>query len=69
MLHVDDYTRLLEEAGFASARIEPKTVYTREVLHEKARRKGRMAHYERIAGKGVDGKTGSVIIVATKATE
>ena len=66
MLAVDDYARLLENVGFASATIEPKTVYTREVLHEKAQRKGRLDHYARIADADIDSKTGSVIIVARK---
>lgn len=67
MLTADEYARLLEEVGFASAEIEPKTIYTREVLREKAERKGRMHHFERIADADIDSKTGSVIIVARKA--
>ena len=64
MLSAGGYARLLEEVGFASARIEPKTVYTRAVLQEKAQRKGRMEHFERIADQDIDSKTGSVIIIA-----
>lgn len=66
MLAVDEYARLLEETGFSSAVIEPKTVYTREVLHEKAERKGRLDRYERIADADIDSKTGSVIIFARR---
>ena len=66
MLSTDCYLRLLEETGFADAVIEPKTVYTREVLHEKAERKGRLDHFGRIADADIDSKTGSVIIVAHK---
>lgn len=67
MLAVDDYARLLESIGFASATIEPKTIYTREILHEKAQRKGRLDHYARIADADIDSKTGSVIITARRA--
>ena len=66
MLAVDDYAHLLEEIGFTSALIEPKTVYTREVLREKATRKDRLDHFARIADADVDSKTGSVIIVARR---
>ncbi len=66
MLSADGYLQLLEEVGFASATIEPKTIYTRDVLHEKARRKGRMEHFNRLVDYDVDGKTGSVILVARK---
>ena len=64
MLAADEYLRLLEEVGFVQATLEPKTVYTREVLREKAQRKGREAHYDRISEADIDSKTGSVIIVA-----
>lgn len=64
MLPVGAYAELLKEAGFSSATIEPKTVYTIDVLHEKAQRKGRMEHFARIEGQDVSGKTGSVIITA-----
>ena len=42
----------------------PKTVYTIEVLREKARRKGRMEHFERVKDLDVSDKTGSVVITA-----
>lgn len=64
MLGADEYASLLREIGFSGAVIEPKTVYTKDVLLEKAQRKGRMSHYERIAQADVDSKTGSVIITA-----
>jgi SAM-dependent methyltransferase len=66
MLAVNTYAQLLEAAGFASAEIEPKTVYTRSVLLEKAQRKERLAQYERIAHADIDAKTGSAIITARK---
>jgi hypothetical protein len=66
MLAASEYARLLEDTGFKSAVIEPKTVYTREVLREKAERKGRMGHFARIADDDIDSKTGSVIIIATR---
>ena len=56
MLQVDEYARLLREVGFSSAVIEPKTVYTKEILLEKAQRKGRLEHYGRIADADVDSK-------------
>ena len=64
MLSVGAYATLLEEVGFSRVSIEPKTVYTLDVLHEKAQRKGRMEHFERIESLDVSGKTGSVIITA-----
>lgn len=64
MLSVEAYASLLEDVGFSRASIEPKTVYTLDVLHEKAQRKGRMEHFERIENLDVSGKTGSVIITA-----
>lgn len=64
MLSVDAYAALLEEVGFSRASIEPKTVYTIEVLREKAQRKGRMEHFKRVENLDVSGKTGSVIISA-----
>ena len=66
MLSAGEYLHLLRETGFAGAEIEPKTIYTREVLREKAARKGRMAHFKRIADADIDAKTGSVIITALK---
>ena len=67
MLGADEYARLLQQTGFASAIVEPKTIYTRDVLRQKAERKGRQQHFEHIADADVDSKTGSVIIVARKA--
>ena len=64
MLSVDAYASLLEEAGFSRASIEPKTIYTLDVLREKAERKGRMDSFSRIEGFDISGKTGSVIIAA-----
>ena len=64
MLGADEYLHLLKCVGFADATLEPKTVYTRDVLREKAERKGRQEHYARIADFDVSGKIGSVIIVA-----
>ncbi len=66
MLSVGDYERALRDAGFDHATIETKTVYTLDVLQEKAQRKGRMDHFERLCDADVDAKTGSVIIVAFK---
>ena len=59
--HYAEVARMVNEAE-----IEPKTVYTRDVLLEKAQRKERMDHFQRIADKDIDSKTGSVIIVAWK---
>ena len=64
----DAYLRMLEEAGFSSAELEPKTLYTMEVLEEKARRKGRMEAFSRLAAADVDAKTGSVVIFARKGS-
>ena len=66
MLSASAYAELLERTGFSEAVIEPKTVYTRAVLREKAERKGRLERFERIADADIDSKTGSVIIVARK---
>ncbi len=60
------YLRMLKDAGFSCAELEPKTLYTMEVLEEKARRKGRMEVFSRLAGADVGAKTGSVVIVAVK---
>lgn len=60
-----DYLKLLEQVGFAEASVEPKTVYTLQVLHEKAERKGRLAAWEALDGQGeADGSCGSAIITA-----
>ena len=62
----DAYLRMLKDAGFALAELEPKTLYTMEVLEEKARRKGRMEAFSRLAAADVGAKTGSVVITARK---
>ena len=64
--HADAYLRMLKDAGFALAELEPKTLYTMEVLEEKARRKGRMEAFSRLAAADVGAKTGSVVITARK---
>lgn len=66
MLAADEYVRLLEQTGFDGATLTPKTIYTREVLREKAERKGRLGHFRRIAEADVDSKVGSAIIIAWK---
>ena len=66
MMSAEGYLQLLQQVGFSGATVEPKTVYTLSVLREKAERKGRMAHFERIADADVDSKTGSAIITAVK---
>lgn len=66
MLGAEEYLRLLEEVGFTSATIEAKTIYTREVLCEKAQRKNRKRHLDRIVDQDIDSKTGSTLIVALK---
>lgn len=66
MMSAEGYLQLLQDVGFSGATVEPKTIYTLEVLHGKAVRKGRMARYKRIAGADVDSKTGSAIITAFK---
>ena len=66
MLSTDGYRALLDELGYSAVSIEPKTVYTLDVLHEKASRKGRMEHFEALSGFDVDSRCGSVIITAYK---
>lgn len=62
----EEYQHLLEQAGFAEVSIQPKTLYTLEVLHEKAHRKDRLDSYELIKGMTqVDRATGSAIITAS----
>ncbi len=61
---VRDYERMLHECGFARVSIEQKTLYTNEILHEKARRKGRIPAYETAAAAGADATCGSAIITA-----
>ncbi len=59
------YRATLRDIGFTRMSLERKTLYTDEVLAEKARRKGRENLFERIAGKGAHGVTGSVIVYAS----
>lgn len=68
MLGARDYETQLRKVGFAHASIEPKTVYTLEVLHEKAQRKDRLDAFAALdGGPQADGTTGSAIIRAMKA--
>lgn len=67
MSDVDEYREILHELGFSSSRVDLKTVYTEEVLAEKAVRKGREALYEAIAGTGVDAVSGSAVVFAFKS--
>lgn len=60
------YRTTLRNIGFTCVSLERKTLYTDEVLAEKACRKGRENLFEHIAGKGAHGVTGSVIVHATK---
>lgn len=63
----DDYLAMLERAGFASGHIEPKTIYTLDVLEGKAFRKGNEQALEELAGiEGVSGAWGSAIVTALK---
>ena len=66
MLGVEEYDRLLTQIGFSRVTINPKTVYTMDVLQEKAQRKDRLEHFERLRDADVDSKTGSVVIFAFK---
>ena len=69
MLSVDGYHELLGKIGFCDVVIEKKTVYTTEVLQEKAQRKDRMHHFQALANYDVSARSGSVIIVAHKRLE
>ena len=63
-----DYERMLVDAGFADVRMEPKTTYTLDVLRAKAEQKDRMAFYDQLKDdRDLDGASGSVIVVASKA--
>ena len=66
MYSAQDYLGTLQKCGFKSGTIEPKTIYTKEVLHEKAQRKDRMDAYMRIKDMQIDSKVGSAIIYAYK---
>lgn len=61
---VRDYERMLHECGFARVSIEQKTLYTNEVLHEKAQRKGRMPAYETAIAAKAGATCGSAIVTA-----
>ncbi len=68
MADASSYGDMLRAAGFTQVAIEPKTVYTLDVLHEKALRKDRQALFEEIANcPEADGLCGSAIITARKA--
>lgn len=56
------YEKMLHTCGFAHVRIEPKTLYTDEILHEKARRKNLLPALARIRSRNVGGLVGSAII-------
>lgn len=67
MLEREPYERLLVQAGFARASIEPKTVYTFEVLEPRCARKGRSALLDEVRTcPEADGATGSAIVRAWK---
>ena len=66
MSSVDEYRSILAGIGFADSQVDPKTVYTEEVLQEKSTRKGREALYESIANTGCDSVSGSAIVFAFK---
>lgn len=56
------YEKMLHTCGFAHVRIEPKTLYTDEILHEKARRKNLLPVLTRIRDKNVGNLVGSAIV-------
>ena len=60
------YERMLKDCGYRDCRIEPKTIYTMDVLQEKAQRKGREAALTSLEGLDVGSLTGSVIVKAWK---
>lgn len=59
---VDSYRTMMASCGFVHCDIEPKTVYTTDVLKEKAERKGRVAALEAALRFEVDSVCGSAII-------
>ena len=68
MVSVAAYQGMLHDAGFSGVRVEPKTVYTLEVLRRKAARKGRETAFAELAAyPEVDGASGSAIVRAVKA--
>lgn len=58
----DEYRKMLLGCGFADVAIQPKTVYTLEVLEEKATRKGHGTALAVVKSFPVDGVTGSAIV-------
>lgn len=66
MSSIDEYRALLAEVGFADSIVDPKTIYTMEVLHEKSTRKDRAHLYEDIKDSAVDAVSGSAIVFAFK---
>lgn len=62
----DSYQEILHELGYANSSVVPKTVYTLDALQEKAKRKGREEALESAMPYGIDGITGSAIIIAIK---
>lgn len=66
MSSIEEYRALLAEVGFADSIIDPKTVYTMDVLEEKSTRKGRAHLFEDIKDAAVDGVSGSAIVFAFK---
>lgn len=65
----DSYARMVHACGFAHVSIEPKTMYTDEVLDEKARRKNLLPVLERTRDKNVDGLVGSAIVYGSVEEE
>ena len=61
---VPAYERMLEQCGFAHVSIERKTLYTEEVLREKAQRKGRMPAFDGAIAGGGASTCGSAIVTA-----
>ena len=63
----DAYRQHLLDAGFSQVEIESKTLYTLDVLREKAQRKDRMTFFEALENNPeLDALSGSVIITAVK---
>lgn len=63
----DDYRTMMSGCGFAKTSIEPKTIYTVDVLREKAERKNREKALEEAIAYDVDSVCGSAIIRAVSA--
>ncbi|MGN0037730.1 MAG: methyltransferase domain-containing protein [Coriobacteriales bacterium] len=67
MLNPEDYARELRSAGFERSTVEPKTVYTFEVLGLRCEKKGRTALLEQaMEYPEASGATGSAIVRAWK---